>query len=103
MIGVLLGLAVVAAVASVALRRRQRIRRARRQPGATIDRAVPVSRFDEIDVALSGRTCWCGGRALAAGETSRVVGARRLRIVRVVCSECERDELVYFDVTRVFH
>jgi hypothetical protein len=90
-------------VIAVGARRLQRARAARRRPGATIHRPVPVSRFDEIDAALQGRTCWCGGLLVAAGETSRSVGERRFRIVRMLCSACDREELMYFDVTAVFH
>ena len=103
MIGLLLGLAVLAAVVSVGVRRWQRLRARRRRPGATIHRPVAVRRFDEIDAAVQGRPCWCGGFFVVAGETSRAVGERRFRIVRLVCNECERDELIYFDVTAVFH
>lgn len=103
MIGVFLGLAVIAAVAAVGFRRWQRLRAARRRPGATLQRAVPVTRFDEIDALLDGRICRCGAPLRNTGEASRVRGSRRFRIVRLLCPECQRDEVVYFDVTRVFH
>lgn len=103
MIGLFLGLVVIAAVAVAGFRRWERGRCARRRPGATIHRPVAVSRFDEIEAALYGRACQCGGSLLLAGETSRAAPARRFRIVRLVCNECERDELVYFDVTAAFH
>lgn len=103
MIGLILGIAVLAAVVAVGVRRFQRTRAARRRPGATIHLPVAVSSFDAIDAAVEGRTCWCGGSMLVAGETSRTVGERRLRIARLVCAQCERDELMYFDVTAVFH
>lgn len=103
MIGILLGLAVVAAVISVAVRHWQRARAARRRPGASLHRPVAVSSFDQIDTAVRGRTCWCGGFLVLAGETSRTWRDRRFRIARLVCNECERDELMYFDVTAVFH
>jgi len=102
-IGLLLGLAVLAAVVAAVARRWQRARAARRRPGATIHRPVAVRSFDEIDAALQGRTCWCGGSFVLSGETSRAVGDRRFRVARLVCNECERDELIYFDVTAVFH
>jgi hypothetical protein len=102
-IGLLLGLAVLAAVIAVGARRLRRTRAERRRPGATIYLPVTVSRFDEIDAALQGRTCWCGGFFVESGETSRTLGDRRFRIVRLVCNRCERDELMYFDVTAVFH
>ena len=103
MIGLILGIVVLAAVLAVGVRRFQRRRSARRRPGATIHLPVAVGSFDEIDAAVFGRTCWCGGHMVLAGETSRAVGARRVRIARLVCAECERDELMYFDVTAVFH
>ncbi|MFN8625514.1 MAG: hypothetical protein U0587_05965 [Candidatus Binatia bacterium] len=103
MIGVLLGLAAIAAVTAVAFRRWQRSWTTRRRPGATLQRALAVTRFDEIDALLEGRVCRCGAPLRSAGETSRLLGSRRFRIVRLFCPDCERDEAVYFDVTRVFH
>ncbi|HXQ24316.1 MAG TPA: hypothetical protein VN812_21720 [Candidatus Acidoferrales bacterium] len=103
MIGLLLGIAVLAAVVAAGVRRWQRSRAQGRRPGATIHRPVAVSRFDEIDAAVQGRACWCGGLFVASGETSRRIGERRFRIVRLVCNQCEREELTYFDVTAVFH
>ncbi len=103
MITLLLGIAVLAAVMAVGIRRFQRTRAARRRPGATIHLPVTVNSFDEIDRAVEGRTCWCGGSMAVAGETSRAVGERRFRIARLVCVECGRDQLMYFDVTAVFH
>jgi hypothetical protein len=102
-IGITLGITVLLAVIAVGLRRLQRVRAERRRPGATIHLPVTVRSFDEIDAAVQGRTCWCGGTLVLAGETSRIVGERRFRIARLVCSECERDQLMYFDVTAVFH
>ena len=103
MITLLLGLAVLAAVIAVGVRRAQRMRATRQRAGATIHRPFAVQRFDEIDAAIQGRVCWCGGVFVESGETSRAVRDRRFRIVRLVCNECERDELMYFDVTAVFH
>lgn len=103
MITLVLGAAVLAAVLVVGWRRLQVGRAQRKRPGATIHLPVPVSRFDEIDAVLQGRRCRCGGGFDMAGETSRVVGERRFRVARLVCVECERDELLYFDVTAVFH
>jgi len=103
MTGLLMGLAVIAAVVSVGWRRLQRSRAARQRPGATIHAPVLVTRFDEIDAAIQGRQCWCGGALVESGETSRAIGERRFRVVRLVCNDCERDQLMYFDVTAVFH
>lgn len=103
MTGLLLGLAIIAAVIAVGIRRLQRGRSERHRPGATIHLPVAVTSFDEIDSAIQGRTCWCGGLLTLVGETSRTAGERRFRIARLVCTDCERDQLMYFDVTAVFH
>ena len=99
MIGLLLTLAILAAVISVAVRRRQRRRADTGRPGATIHRPVVVNRFDEIDAEVEGQLCTCGGIYGAVGETSRSIGQRRYRIVRLVCHQCEREQFMYFDVT----
>jgi len=102
-ISLIMGIVVLAAVIAVGVRKLQKARATRRRPGATIHLPVAVSRFDEIDDVLRGRRCWCGGSCAVAGETSRAVGQRRFRVARLVCTECERDELLYFDVTAAFH
>ncbi|HVM97690.1 MAG TPA: hypothetical protein VMT89_14945 [Candidatus Acidoferrales bacterium] len=103
MIGLLMTLAVIAAVAVVGWRRWEKSRWQRRQPGASIDQPLVVSRFDEIDATIAERRCWCGGAFAESGETSRNIGEQRFRVVRLVCKECERELLMYFDVTAVFH
>jgi len=103
MITLILGIVVLVAVVVMGVRRFQKSHAERRRPGATIHRPVPVQRFDEIDTFINGRACWCGGTFFTSGETSRAIGERRFRIARLVCSECERDELVYFDVTAALH
>jgi hypothetical protein len=102
-ITLVLAIVVLAAVVAAGVRRWQRVRTARRRPGATIHLPMLVHRFDEIDAAIQGRLCRCGGFLVLAGETSRLLGERRFRIARLVCGQCERDELMYFDVTAVFH
>lgn len=103
MTGILIGLAVVAAVVAVWWRRLSDKRAARRVPGATINLPIAVRSFDEIDAVLDERHCDCGTRLTLSGETSRQSKHRRFRIVRLVCAECEDEQLVCFDVTAVFH
>ena len=103
MIQLALTLALVAAVVVAGAKRWQRMRAARRRPGATIHLPVEVSSFDEIDATVQGRRCRCGGSLVSTGEASRGVGDRRYRVVRLLCRDCEREELMYFDVTAVFH
>lgn len=102
-IALLLALAVLAAVAAVGLRSVRRLREERRRPGATIDRAVVVHRFDEIDLWLAAQMCSCGSRMGLLGESSTTRGERRFRVARLRCPDCEREERMYFDVTAVFH
>jgi hypothetical protein len=103
MAGLLIGLAVIAAVVAVWWRRRSDTRAARRIPGATVNLPIAVRSFDEIDAALDTRRCDCGELLTLSGETSRQTKHRRFRIVRLVCPDCEREYLVHFDVTAVFH
>ena len=102
MIQLVLTVALLAAVAAVVAKRWQRTRAGRRRPGATIHAPIEVSGFDEIDATVQHRRCVCAGWLTSSGETSRAVGERRYRVVRLVCGECGREELVYFDVTAVF-
>jgi|JRYF01.1.fsa_nt_gb hypothetical protein len=104
MVGLIMALAVIAAVLTAGLRRYRRRQGIRNRAGVDLEKPICVERFDEIDTALEHRRCaWCDGALTLAGESSAAAGERRLRVVRLVCEECERDERVYFDVTRIFH
>ncbi|MCK6554414.1 hypothetical protein L6Q96_07505 [Candidatus Binatia bacterium] len=103
MTGVLFTLAIVAAVAVLGWRRLRVWRAERQRPGASLERALVVGGFDEIDGAIAAQRCRCGGHYSMTGETSRAIGLRRFRISRLVCKECDREILMYFDVTLVFH
>jgi len=104
MIGIAFTLAILAAIVAMARKRRLRRRAQYRRPGSSIHEAIPVTGFDEIDATTQGLTCaWCDHRLVESGETSRTAGDRRFRIVRLVCGECEREVVLYFDVTQVFH
>ena len=103
MIGLAMSLAIIAAVIVVGIRRWQRTAARRQQPGATIHRAVRVARFDDIDAAIQEAACSCGGRWDPLGETSKRVGERLYRVVRVHCADCASEEFLHFDVTAAFH
>ena len=103
MSGLFIGAAVLAAVVVVGWRSLQRTRSERRKPGATPRNAIPVRRFDEIDANIGGLRCRCGGPLRTSGESSAEIGEQRLRLVRLVCKECEHDQTLHFDVTTVFH
>lgn len=104
MITIAFSLAIIAAVIAVARKRWQRHRAQTRRPGSSIVEAIVVERFDEIDAVTQTQICaWCDHRLVESGETSRTAGNRRYRIVRLVCSECERAVVLFFDVTHIFH
>jgi len=99
-----MGAAVLGAVLVVGLRRWQRDRLKYKRPGMSIFTAIVVGGFDEIDAVVQEQRCaWCQHHLAETGETSRNAGDRRYRIVRLLCHECERPLVLYFDVTRIFH
>jgi hypothetical protein len=105
-LGLLLGLAVVAAVVAVGLRRLHRARldrAARTRTGASPDRPFYIRSYGEMEEHLGRRWCRCGGYLERTGEGSRQIGDRRFRIARLVCQECEAVEEVFFDTTDVVH
>ena len=107
MLTLLLVPVLVAAVVTMALRRRRRTRlrlAAAGRPGASIDRAIPIRSYGEMDDHLEHRWCgWCGGYLERTGEGTSAGDGRRYRIARLRCQECERIEEVYFDTTDVLH
>jgi hypothetical protein len=105
-IGLLLAVAILAAVTAVGLRRlrRARLRRAAgSRLGVSPDRAFHVRSYGEIDEHLGRRWCFCGGYLERSGEGTRESGGRRFRVARLVCQECETVEEVFFDTTDVLH
>lgn len=71
--------------------------------GGAPHNAVRVDSFGDIDDEVRERRCPCGGRYEVHGEGSREHGGRRLRVLRVECSSCERRGEMFFDVTELFH
>jgi len=84
--------------------RRRRARSSLRSgPGTSIERAVPVSSFDAIDEMVAVRRCHCGAGVHTIGEGTREIEGRRLRYARLECDACEDEQLLFFDVTTIFH
>ena len=96
-------LVALAAMARRSYRRRRLLRAAVHRAGASLENAIAVQRFDEIDVHLRARWCHCGGYLERCGEGTREVGGRRYRTARLQCQECEADAVVFFDTTDVLH
>ncbi len=100
----LLGLVALVAALLVFGRAIASKRRADQLPGARPASAIAVSDFGEIDAHVLARRCVCDGRYTSLGE-GPVAGNDQLRLVRLECRDCEREALLYFDVsgTRVLH
>lgn len=98
---------VVLLAATTWVTRRWRARGRRRQlasgPGSSIERAIAVRSFDDIDGVVRTRRCGCGRRLRTTGEGARQVGMRRFRLTRLACDDCEEETVVFFDVSEVMH
>jgi hypothetical protein len=98
---------VVAVAAAVWIARGMRARAARARfrtgPGTSLESAIPVRSFDDIDRDVATRRCHCGSWLQLAGEGTRQDGTRRYRVVRLGCDECEEGVALYFDVSDVLH
>ena len=85
------------------LQRRQARANIRTGPGTSIEQAVPVHSFEDIDHAVGTRRCHCGAGVHTIGEGTREVGDQRFRYTRLECEACEDEQLLFFDVTAIFH
>ena len=94
--------AIVAAVVAMGLKRRRRrehAEEASQRPGATLENAIYIRSFTEMDDHLHGRFCDCGGFQELRGEGSKEDAGRRYRFARMLCHECEEFNLVWFETT----
>ena len=85
------------------LRLRQARAGTRSGPGSSVEQAVPVRSFEDIDRAVAARRCHCGAGVHLVGEGTREAGDRRCRYTRLECDACEDEQLLFFDVTTIFH
>jgi hypothetical protein len=103
----LLFAAVVLITAAVWVTRGLRTRRARAAtrsgPGTSPAAALAVTSFDQIDRMVAARRCHCGAGVRPTGEGTREAGERRFRYVRLECDACEDEQMLFFDVTAIFH
>ena len=99
------GVVLVAATVWVmrGVQRRRARASTRRGPGTSLEEALPVSSFTAIDEAVAARRCHCGAGVHTVGEGTREVGERRFRYARLECDACEDEQLLFFDVTTIFH
>jgi hypothetical protein len=94
-----LGLAVLAAVVVLGWRALRARRREAMNPGRSPETAILATDYGDIDAAARQQRCSCGGSFTVRGEGSR----ESLRIVRLECRRCERERVMYFDVSQVRH
>ncbi len=99
------GVVLVASVVWVMRGMRNRRVRAglKRGPGTSLAEALPVTSFDAIDATVAKRRCHCGAGVHTIGEGARSIENRRFRFVRLECDACEDEQLLFFDVTTIFH
>jgi hypothetical protein len=106
-LSILFTLAIVAAVVATGARRWRRRRAwaaARALPGANADHPIPIRSYTDIDDALRERWCpTCGGYLERAGEGTRTVDGKPLRVARLVCQECEEAVEFFFDSSDLLH
>ena len=78
---------------------RNRERLARLEPGGSSDLPLEVSSASLIDPRASAMPCpTCLGEVRVDEHVALVVGARRLRLARVVCRTCGCRRDVYFRI-----
>jgi|GEM_PF-2263056 len=102
MITILFVLVIVAAVVAMGLKRRAKAqaRRASLQgPGMSPEGAIAIRTFADMDDELRRRHCLCGARFSLAGEGTRDLGGRSLRVARLYCDECDESREVFFDTS----
>lgn len=103
MINLLLTLAIVLVLAVVGVKLFQQWRAERARPGRSLASAIPIENYADIDVTVRLQSCPCGGRYAIRGE-GPVAGARRpLRTTHLECRRCNRERVLYFDLTDLKH
>lgn len=102
MITILFVLVLVAAVVAMWLKRRAKAQARRASfagPGMSPGEAIAIRRFDDMDEDLRRRHCLCGARFSLAGEGTRQVDGRSLRVARLYCDDCDESREVFFDTS----
>jgi len=106
LIGLVLAVALLAALIAAGYRTLRRYRRRKllaALAGASRASAIAIEAFSEIEDHLLKRECPCGGLLASHGERSEPDGERILRVVRVECRRCEERGEVWFDATLAYH
>jgi len=84
-------------------RARSRRRLAASGPGSSMEQAIAVRSFDDIDRVVATRRCACGRPLRATGEGTRERGPQRFRLTRLACDDCEEETVLFFDVSELVH
>lgn len=94
--------AIVAAMAAMGYRRYRKHSMqtaAQHMPGSSVENAIYIRTFDEMDEHMRKRWCSCGGFLEVTGEGTREDDGKRFRVARMECHECEETCEVFFDTT----
>ena len=101
MAGLLIGLAVLAAVGVIAARafkkgstKKHFAHEVATRPGYSAEHPVKIASFEEIDDAIATWRCPCGGLLDRIGEGGRP----GMRVVKCACVICEEDVDLFFDL-----
>jgi hypothetical protein len=103
MINLFLTLAIVAVLVVVAVRLLQQRRAERSRPGGSLASAIPIEDYADIDVTVRMQSCPCGGRYAIRGEGPVAKTKRPLRTTHLECRRCNRERVLYFDLTALKH
>lgn len=103
MLNLLLALAIAIVLVVVAVTMLQQWRRERSRPGRSPASAIPIENYADIDVAVRLHSCPCGGRYAIRGEGPVTGTVRPLRTTHLECRRCNRERVLYFDLTDLKH
>lgn len=99
MINLILTIAIVAVLFALAVRMIQQRRADRSRPGGSMESAIPIEDYADIDVTVRTQSCPCGGRYSIRGEGPVTGTDRPLRTTHLECRRCNRERVIYFDLT----
>jgi hypothetical protein len=103
MMNLLLSLAIVLVLAVCGVKLFQQWRLERARPGRSQASAIPIENYADIDVTVRLQSCPCGGRYAIRGEGPVTGTARPLRTTHLECRRCNRERVLYFDLTNLKH
>ena len=69
------------------------------EPGGSPEHPIALSSASEVEVHARGVHCpLCRGELRLLEHSAETMGAERLRVTKVVCSECRAERSIYFRI-----